>query len=190
MGLRKGLRAFIVAEAGVTAVEFAIIAPVLLLLLMGILEFALIMLAANVLESATTISARLGSTGFATGGGISRQQTILNSIDAHAGTLLNVNNVTITSESYTQYDQIGQPEPYTDTNHNGQYDPGEPYVDVNGNGQWDADMGTAGLGNSGDIVVYTVSYPWAIMTPIMSNLIGTGGIYTITTHAVVKNEPY
>jgi hypothetical protein len=39
-------------------------------------------------------------------------------------------------------------------------------------------------------VVYTVSYPWAVSTPIISNIIGSNGIFTITTHAVVKNEPY
>jgi len=47
------------------------------------------------------------------------------------------------------YVMDGPPEPYTDTNGNGQYDEGEPYTDSNGNGQWDAmpmivDWGTVG----------------------------------------------
>ena len=31
-------------------------------------------------------------------------------------------------------------EPYTDTNHNGHYDPGEPYLDCNHNGRWDGNL--------------------------------------------------
>ena len=168
--------------------EFAIIAPVLILLLMGITEFAFIMLASNVLESATAISSRLGSTGY-TANGTSREDTIMQSIQQHAGELLDTSKVTIASKYYSQFDQINQPEPWTDTNHNGVPDPGE-WVDVNGNGVYDTDMGTAGYGGANDIVVYTVSYPWTIMTPIMSSLIGTNGVLTLTASAVVKNEPY
>jgi predicted PurR-regulated permease PerM len=36
-------------------------------------------------------------------------------------------------------------EPFTDSNHNGVYDPGEPYVDLNGNGRWDPGLITGGL---------------------------------------------
>ncbi len=177
------------AEDGVTAIEFAMVAPVLIILLMGIIEFSLMMTAYNVMESATTVSARLGATGFTTSG-ISRQQTILNSISDRAGAFVNVDNITITTKYYSQFNQIGDPEPFTDTNGNGVRNNGEPYTDVNGNGQYDSDMGIAGLGNAGDIVVYTANYPWRIVTPLMGTFIGTNGVYTITTHAVTKNEPF
>jgi len=186
---RRLLARFTRAEEGVTAIEFAMVAPVLIILLMGIIEFSLMMTAYNVMESATTVSARLGATGFTTSG-ISRQQTILNSINERAGTFVNVDNITITSKYYSQYNQIGDPEPFTDTNGNGVRNSGEPFTDVNGNGQYDSDMGLAGLGNAGDIVVYTATYPWRIVTPLMGTLIGTNGVYNITTHAVTKNEPF
>ncbi len=179
---------FSTCARGVTAMEFAIIAPVMILMLFGIIEFAMIMLVNNVLESATAISSRLGSTGYAAAG-TSREDTIKQSISDHAGMLIDVSKVSITSKYYSQFDQIGDPEPWNDLNHNGQVDPGE-WTDVNGNGVYDTDMGTAGYGGANDIVVYTVSYPWSIATPLMSALIGTNGIFTITTHAVVKNEPY
>lgn len=183
------LRQFARAHQGVTAVEFALLAPVLLLLMMGIVEFSLIMLAYNVIESATTVSARLGATGFTTSG-ISREQTILNSITARAGTFITPSKLVITSKFYSQFSNISDPEPYTDTNHNGMYNAGEPYTDVNGNGKWDDDMGKAGYGQAGDIVVYTVSYPWKILTPMVGSFIGHNGVFTITTHAVTKNEPF
>lgn len=176
-------------ERGVTAIEFAVIAPVTLLLTFGIIEFGLIMMVFNVMEGATSISSRLGKTGF-TAEGLTRQQTILNSITNRAGTLIQSNLLTVSSKFYRQFDQINDPEPYIDANSNGSYNSGESYTDINGNGQWDADMGSSGYGSAGDVVVYTVSYPWTITTPIMREILGHNGVYTITTHAVVKNEPY
>ena len=177
------------AEEGVTAIDFAIIAPVFLLMLFGILEFAFIMLAANVMESATSISSRLGKTGYANSG-VTREQTIINSIKQYGSSFINSDLVTITSKAYKQFDQINDPEPFTDGNGNSSYDAGESYTDINGNGQWDADMGVAGYGGAGDIVVYTVHYPWSISTPMMSALVGVNGEFPITARAVVKNEPY
>lgn len=189
MRLHQTFQIFIRASSGVTAVEFAVIAPVLMLLIFGIIEFSLIMTVYNAMEGATSISSRLGKTGF-TAAGLTRAQTIINTITDRAGAVIDANQITITSKFYKQYDQINDPEPYADANANGSYDTGEGYSDINGNGQWDADMGASGYGSAGDVVVYNVSYPWPIATPIMRELIGTGGYYTITTHAVVKNEPY
>lgn len=189
MRLPGVLKKFCRAQAGATAIEFAVVAPVMCILVMGIIEFSLIMMVYNVMEGATATSARTGKTDYVDASG-NRQQTILDQITARAGSLIDGTKLTVTTKYYKQYDQINDPEPYVDTNHNGQYDPGEPFTDINGNGVWDADMGQSGFGSAGDIVVYTVSYPWAISTPIVSSFIGTGGIFTITTHAVVKNEPY
>jgi Flp pilus assembly pilin Flp len=189
MGIQRSLRRLSRAEEGVSAVEFAVVAPAVVLLIFGIIELAMIMVVYNVMESATTLSSRLGKTGFV-GEGITRQATLLASIEHRAGMLIEMDDITVTSKVYKQFDQINDPEPYTDANGNGSRDSGEAYTDINGNGQWDADMGTAGYGNAGDVVVYSVSYPWSIATPIMREFIGTNGDYTITTHAVVKNEPY
>lgn len=183
------LRALLRADDGVSAIEFAIVAPVLVMLVFAIIEFSLIMVVYNVMESATSISSRLGKTGFVVAGQ-TREQTILNSIKDRAGNLIKGDMLTVTSKFYKQFDQINDPEPYIDANGNGNYDNGENYTDVNGNAQWDADMGASGYGSANDVVVYSVSYPWPIATPIIRELVGSDGAYTITTHAVVKNEPY
>jgi Flp pilus assembly pilin Flp len=176
-------------ERGVTAIEYAVIAPVMMLLVFGIIEFAMIMAVHNTMEGATAVSSRLGKTGY-TGSGLTRQQTILNAVNARASALLDPAKLTVTSKFYKQYDQINDPEPFIDANGNSSFDVGETFTDINGNAQWDADMASSGYGSAGDIVVYTVSYPWSLMTPIMRELIGVNGNYTITTRAVVKNEPY
>ncbi|MFZ4541158.1 MAG: TadE/TadG family type IV pilus assembly protein [Rickettsiales bacterium] len=185
----KQLRRLLRREEGVGAVEFAMIAPVVLLLLFGIIEFSLVMVVYNVMEGATAVSSRLGKTGFVAAG-TTRQATILQAIKDRAGSLIDSNQLTMTSKFYKQYDQINDPEPYIDANHNGLYNSPETYTDINGNGHWDADMASSGYGSAGDVVVYTVTYPWPISTPIMRQFLGTNGTFMITTHAVVKNEPY
>ena len=50
--------------------------------------------------------------------------------------------------------------------------------------------GTGGLGTSGQVVVYTISYPWKLFTPMLSAIIGTGGNVTLSSRIVVQNEPY
>lgn len=189
MSIRRTLSSLIRRVDGVSAIEFALIAPTLLLLLFGIIEFSLIMMVQSVMEGATAAASRLGKTGYSANG-LTREQTILQAITTRAGSLIAPASLTIQSKFYKQFDQINDPEPYTDSNHNGYYDAGEPFTDINGNAVWDADMGTSGYGSAGDVVVYTVSYPWIILTPVMGDIIGTHGVFTITTHAVVKNEPY
>lgn len=176
-------------EQGVTAIEFAVVAPVLLLMLFAIIEFSFIMLVNNMMESATSVTSRLGKTGFNTAG-LTREQTILATVRNRVGSFIDGNNLILTTRVYDQFDQIGDAEPWTDTNGNNMADTGE-YDDINGNGTYDTDMARAGYGNAEDIVVYTITYPWSIQTPIMRELIGdTNGYFNIKTTAVVKNEPY
>ena len=185
-------------ENGATALEYAIVAPVLFFIIMATLEFCLISYASAVLTGATISAARLaktgydntGSTGLCAATGQTRVQFITCVVNSKISGLMNASNLQITSKSYSNFSNIGQPEPYTDLYGLGYYVSGDPYTDVNGNGQWDSDMGLAGLGGAGDIVVYKVSYPWKIYTPFLQNILGNNGIFTISASSVVKNEPY
>ncbi len=171
---------------GVTAVEFALIAPVFVLILMGIIEFSLVMFVSSVMEGATSASGRYGKTGY-TAVGSTRQEQIIAAVAARSAGLLDATKITINTTVYPSFDSIDQEEPYIDSNHNGTHDIGETYTDVNGNAVWDS-FGVAGLGNANDVVVYTVSYPWVINTPIIANFLGSTII--ISSRTVVKNEPY
>jgi Flp pilus assembly protein TadG len=175
---------------GATVVEYAIIAPILLLLILGIIEYNTIMYAMAVLDGSITIAAREGSTGYTSGSG-GRQAYIFSLAQAHSNGLLNPSKLTMSSKSYANFADIGQPEPcISPPTPPCPGTPGVNFVDVNGNGQWDSDQGAAGLGGAGDIVVYTVTYPWPIYTPILQPFLGSGGTVTISSSAVVKNEPY
>jgi hypothetical protein len=181
------LTRLIKSARGVTTLEFAFIAPVLMLLIMGVVEFSLVMFTTAAMESATAATSRTGKTGYAVTG-LSRQQTIINSINSRTAGLLNPALITITTTIYPNFDNVNDPEPYTDSNHNGHHDNGEAFTDINGNGVWDSDMGAAGLGNPGDVVVYNISYPWHIFTPLIGAFLGNP--FTITVRAVVRNEPF
>ena len=196
--LKSRLNQLLRRNDGATVIEYAMVLPVLLLFIMGILEYSIIMYANAIVEGSTTAAARLSKTGYNNNSGNgncssptqSRSQYITCIVRSRLGGLFVPANITIVSKSYANFSQIGQPEPYTDAAHVGHYVAGDPYTDINGNGQWDADMGAAGLGGPGDIVVYTISYPWHVLTPIMQRFIGTNGIITLSSSAVIKNEPY
>lgn len=185
----RSLTSLWASNEGASAVEFALIAPVLILLSIGMIEISLMMLTQNIMESATFTASRTGKTGF-TAEGKTREQTIIDALTDTASGLLNVGLINIESQSYNEFGDVGQPEPYIDANANGTRDNGENFTDVNGNGQYDTDMGADGAGNAGQIVVYTVTYPWHIATPLMNTIMGTNGTFTLTARTVVRNEPF
>lgn len=184
-----GIRALLVRrEDGATAIEFALVAPLFIYLLAAILEFALIFAAQLLLDHATQQAARTGRTGFVTTDA-SQDATVKEILNDMVGPLLDTDALVITSKSYSGFDAIGEEEPYVDANGNGERDNGENYTDVNGNGQWDEDQGTDGYGSSGEVVVYTVSYDWTVVTPYIGNIVGNSGVVTIAATAIVQNEP-
>lgn len=177
------------SESGASAIEFALISPVLLLFILGIIEVSLMMLTQNIMESATFTASRLGKTGFVESG-MTREQTIIQALNDSASGLLDTSLVTITSLAYNQFGDVGKPEPFVDANGNGVRDSGENYTDINANGSYDNDMGAVSSGDAGEVVVYTVTYPWHITTPMISAVIGHNGIFDLTARTVVKNEPF
>lgn len=181
-------RAFWREADGVTALEFAMIAPVFLLIITGILEFSMIMFTTTVMESATNSTSRMGKTGYNTPG-VTRQDTIINSIKSRTAGLLDPTKITITSKVYSDFASVGKPEPcISPVTPPCPGTSGINFTDINGNGSWDSDMASVGLGDEGDVVVYSVTYPWPIMSPLMVPMLGS--IYNITVRAVVRNEPY
>lgn len=174
---------------GSAVVDFAILAPVLVLLLIGILEAAMLLLAQILLQTAVGDAARNGIVGSGSGT-LSRAELIRSSVERVAGTLLDADRLELETLVYPNFESIGRPEPFTDANGNGVYDPGEPFVDVNGNGSRDVDMGAAGLGGPNAVVLYRVRYPWRPMTPLLRGLLPDGGRIELRASYAVRNEPF
>lgn len=180
-------------ERGSTIVEFALVSPVFILLLFGIVEFSTIQFAKATMEGATSITSRLGKTGYSENGS-TRQEMLIQLLEQKSMGILDPELIEITTLVYDSFSDIGQSEPLSkDVNSNGYFDAsdGDTYQDINGNGQWDVDLGEAGLGGSGDIVVYKVHYPWHVHTPVMNQLlVDESGSFPLDVSVVVRNEPY
>jgi hypothetical protein len=186
MGKPRSLRTMVAANGGAAAVEFALVSGVLLLFLIGVFEYAFVMFVSGSLEAAVLTASRFGITG-ATEEGVTREDIIRDIILDRTLNLLPAEDLTIDTKVYQNFGQIGQPEPFTDSNGNGIREEGEAFTDVNGNGVWDDDMGAAGLGGPGDIVLYTVEYTGTSLTQLFEPIMGE-----IRYHAAVavRNEPF
>lgn len=171
-----------------SALEFALVAPILFLLIFAIIEITGVMLAQAVLEAAVRSASRAGITGY-TPAGVSRNSYVEQVVKDNL-IYLKPEALIFETKVYGSFANIGQPEPFTDSNNNGVYNIGEPYTDINANLHWDADMGSSGAGGAGAIVVYEVKYPWQIVTPLLSRYFGNNGAMNITASMVVRNEPY
>jgi hypothetical protein len=176
-------------KRGATAIEFALSAPVLFVVVMGAIELAMIMFVSALIEGGVREAARFGITGHSPSG-ISREDRIRQLVGEHTIGLIDIDSATITQHVYPSFGDVGKPEPFEDLNGNGVYDPGEPFQDINGNGQWDADMGVAGVGGPGDVVLYTVTARWATLAPLITPLLGVDGGIELTASVAVRNEPY
>lgn len=192
VGTRKsrGWRALFGNRDGSAVIEFAIVAPVFLTMLVGVMECAMMMFANIMLEGAVRDSARFGITGQATAG-MTREARIQRMLDDSTFNLLDITVADVDLLVYPSFAAIGQPEPFNDNNpHNGKWDPGETYTDVNHNGRYDKDQGAPGAGEAGEIVLYKVRANWHTMTPLLSAFIGNDGVITLSASVAVRNEPW
>ena len=179
------LRALGRDRSGNTMVEFALIGPVFLVMVLGIFEICLILFTSGSLQSAVASASRYGTTGQAGEG--DRLTAITEILRERTFGFIDIDEADIATLVYPSFIEIGSPEPFTDQDSNGAYDPGEPFDDINGNGAWDADMGAAGLGGPGDIVLYTVDYRSRLMNAFVAPLLGD---IHYQASIAVRNEPY
>lgn len=149
---------------GVASIEFALIAPALFFFLIGITEVSLVMLAEHLLENATYNASRTSKTGFVAENK-TQLETVMEQLNIRLdglAPLLDSTKVVVTYKKYADLSAIGQP------------------------GQGEDSLGTAG-----EIVVYTVTYPWTFFTPMVGNIMGDEyGIMNLSSRIVVRNEPY
>ncbi len=181
----RGLRC---DDRGATAIEFSVVAMPVVFLMVGIIEFCLSMTVANSLEAATNMSSRLGKTGYVDEElALTQEQTLMAEVERRVGPLIDMNKLEITSESYNDFDSLTNPDILDDKNGDGDFDDPNEWTDVDHDGYQD---GAPGLGETGAIVVYRVTYPWKLMTPLLNHIVGDNGVLKLSAYSVVKNEPY
>jgi Flp pilus assembly protein TadG len=163
--------------------EFALTAPIFLVMLMGLVDVAQMVYGQAVLNGAVQQAARISSL---ENGDTNAADQMVRSIVSR---VLANPTITSTRNSYFDFTDIGRPERYNDTDGDGQCDNSEAYTDENGNGQWDSEIGIDGNGGSGDVVVYTVtaSYRPAVKIPFMPN---NWGLTLLSSSTIRKNQPF
>ncbi len=170
---------------GVSAVEFALTAPILFLVVFGTLQVAQSYYVRTVLTGSINAAARKST--------LQSGQTNSSTLDTLVADsikyVMPTANITFTRKNYADFTSVGTPEDFTDTNKNGVYDSTECFVDMNGNGVWDADMGKSGLGGANDIVVYTVSVSYKQWFGF-AKMFGLPEYQTIPQTTILKNQPF
>ena len=175
--------------------EFAIIAPVMMVVLMGLGDLLYQSYVQSLLDGAIQKAARDS----AIQGGAAQTATldakvvammapivhnIANSCGSYAGTPIWCS----TRKNYDTFQSI-KPEDFTDSNGNGVRDKGECFTDINGNGSWDADPGINGQGGANDVTLYTMTITYPRIFPV-AGLIGMSPMQTVTSKTLLKNQPY
>jgi Flp pilus assembly protein TadG len=171
-------------DRAATIVEFALILPVLCMMLLGTLDLGYRSYVNSVVQGALHDAARMATVGGVTTALI--QTYVQNKLQAFSRNA----TITITTRSYSDYSGVSTPEHITqDTAPIGTYNHGDCFEDANGNGVYDADQGRSGTGGSEDVVYFEVSMTYPQIVPV-GRLFGWGSTVTTTQNTVLRNQPY
>jgi Flp pilus assembly protein TadG len=166
------LRRFVACTDAATAVEFALVAAPFCALLIAILQTALVFLAQQVLQTATTESARLVMTGQAQNQKLTASQ-FQQDVCGYTSALFTCANVYVNVQTFTSFSGMTQTSPLQ-------------------NGQFQSGSMNYSTGGPGDVVLLQVFYQWPIVLgPLgfnLSNMSGNNRLLIGT--AVFRNEPY
>lgn len=172
-------------ERGATLVEFAMVAPVLVLAVLGLMDMGYNYYIQAQLQGTVQQAARNAT--------LERALTATSDIDASVAEavrkIVPSASLQFARSSYSSFADVERPEDFSDLDGNGRCNDGEPFEDANGNGTWDQDRGAQGMGGARDAVLYevTVSYPRAFG---IAGLIGLPTTFTTHSTTVLRNQPW
>lgn len=168
-------------DGGTAVVEFALLLPVLCLVIIGTLEVGYRIFAVSASNGAIRAAARMASTGEYTGTQIDAE--VVKQIHAFRKDA----TVTIVKKSYADFTGVGLPEPVTSGSvASGTY----CFDDINNNGNLDADRGTNGLGGAEDVIYYEVTATYPTLFKFSEKVLRLSPTTKIVENTIVSNEPF
>tara|TARA_A100001391_G_scaffold53249_3_gene32481 strand:+ start:13404 stop:13994 length:591 start_codon:yes stop_codon:yes gene_type:complete len=172
-------------QRGAALVEFALIAPVLVTMLLGLFEVGYNLYTQAQLQGTIQKAARASTIENANKGKAAIDERVEKAVKAIAPRA----TVDFSRKSYATFSEVAQAEDFTDIDGNGICNDGEQFEDVNGNGLWDQDRGKIGMGGARDVVLYRVKvgYPRAFG---ISKLLGLSDTVEFEASTVLRNQPY
>lgn len=172
-------------QRGTAFMEFALSAPLFLLLALGAMDYCWQLYGQQVLQGAVNKAGRLSTLE-----GYANDPSSLDSmVRSRVQTVFRNAQVNFSRKSYESFSEVGKPEPFTDKNNNNAYDTGECFEDMNGNGNWDSDRGSSGNGGADDIVVYVATMKYDRILPVW-RMLGISQQKTLVSTTVLRNQPY
>lgn len=182
--MRRALARLRRDRRGVTVVEFAIVAPVMITLLLGLGDLLYQSYLQSILSGAVIKAGRDA----ALQANATDQSALDNQVKSMVGLLGPNMQFDFQRRSYASFALV-KPENFTDKNGNGVRDPGECFDDVNNNKQWDKDPGILSQGGANDVTKYTVTVTYPRMFPV-SRLFGWSATQQVSATTLLKNQPY
>ena len=181
---------FISNEDGASILEFALIAPVVMAMMLGTLDIGHSLFVRATLDGAVQDAARSSSLEGATS---STQQDL---IDERVASI--VREIapdatfkvsrryykTFSTAALARAEKVNEQSPG-----NMKCDRGESFMDANGNGVWDADGGSDGQGGAKDIVIITFKVSYPRLFP-MTALLGWPANVEMQSDSILANQPY
>lgn len=178
-------RSLFADQRGAALIEFALVAPVLLVLLLGMFEMGYNYYMQSQLQGAIQRAARDSSTQSASGNTVTIDGRVSQAVHA----IVPGASLAFSRRAYSSFSDVRRAEDFTDIDGDGTCNRGEPFEDANGSGTWDQDRGSLGGGGARDAVLYvvTVSYPRAFGA---ARLIGLSPRFTTEATTVLRNQPW
>jgi Flp pilus assembly protein TadG len=165
-------RRFATDAKGASAVEFALVAAPFIALLVAILETCLVFFAEEVLQTATTESARLVMTGQAQSQSLTAAQ-YKQKVCNYAVVMFTCSGIYVNVQTFSSFSGMTQMSPLQ-------------------NGSFNSSSMNYSMGGPGDIELIQVFYQWPVfLAPLGFNLSNMSGNQRLLVGtAVFRNEPY
>lgn len=171
-------------ERGVTLVEFGLVSPVLILMLMALIDLGFRSYVGMQLQGTLDQAARKVTVGSVSA------STVNSFVQQRMTAIIRTATVAVTEKNYDNFSRVGKPEPITtDIAPIGTYNKGDCFLDLNGNGTWDSDSGASGSGGGDDIVYYTATVSFPALMPL-GRLLGWPTTETVSATMMMRNQPY
>jgi Flp pilus assembly protein TadG len=179
-------------QRGATIIEFAFVAPTLILILLAGFDFSYGQYVRAILQGEVQKSGRDAALEGSSGALAALDGRVRTRVD----TLVGNATYTITRKNVASFERAGQAEPFADAVHgstplDGICNLGEAYTDENNNGSFDSAVsaGSDGQGGARDITIYTVVVSYPRLFPI-SGIMNIPSTVTQTATTVLRNQPF
>lgn len=176
-------------DDGATLLEFAFVAPVFILMLIGAMDVGYSMYIKTVAAGTLERAARSGSLEGANFSQVEEniRSAVFEILPTYAR---HDDNVDVSVRNYTDFSRIAAAEKITkDINNNGVVDSGDCWIDEDNDGQFGINQGQEGIGGADDAVYYNTTITMKSLFPFHEFLSGSPDKQFVVQTLVI-NQPF